>query len=389
MSAADPASSPHRRLAIGLCGCATFVNLYTPQSILPALTTEFAVPAAQTGLSVTAPLLAVALIAPFAGAISDRLGRRRIILAACLILVLPTLLAATAQSLETLLFWRFLQGVTLPFIFTVAVAYVADECQGAEAVRAVTAYAMGSIIGGFGGRFIAGLVSTAAGWRWAFVAVAGLTLLGTALIALWLPPERRFVALRGGLGATFRAYRAHLGNTALLGTCAVGFCMLFSNVAVFTFVNFHLSAPPHSLSAAELGLVFTVYLLGLVTTSIAAPITVRLGRLPTLALTVTLAGAGLLLTLAPSTALAILGLAGLCGGLFVVQGLSLGHIGVAVTSAKSSAVGLYVTIFYIGGALGGVVPGLAFHTAGWPGVVALVLALLIAIPLIARATWRP
>lgn len=377
-----------RAAAIGIAGGATFVNLYTPQSILPALTESFAVPAAQTGLSVTAPLLAVALVAPFAGAISDRLGRKRLILSACLLLVVPTLLTAAAQSLEGLLFFRFLQGLTLPFIFTVAVAYVGDELEGAGSLRAIAAYSAGSIIGGFGGRFIAGIVSDIAGWRAAFGVVAALTLAAAAVIAAWLPAEQRFRPIRGGLAASLGAYRMHLGNPALLGTCAVGFCMLFSNVAVFTFVNFHLSAPPHALTPAQLGLVFTVYLLGLVTTSVAAPVTLRLGRRWTLLLTVSLAGAGLLATLSDTTAIAILGLAGFCSGLFVVQGLCLGHIGAAATSAKSSAVGLYVTLFYVGGALGGVVPGMAFHSAGWPGVVGLVLLLLVGMPAIAAATWR-
>ena len=97
---------------------------------------------------------------------------------------------------------------------------------------------------------------------------------------------------------------------------------------------------------------------------------------------------GLLLTLLPSIVWAIAGLAGLSGGLFVVQALCIGYIGVAVRRAKSTAVGVYVTLYYIGGALGGILPGWVFHTVGWPGVVGLIIAVESATLVIAMLAWR-
>ena len=116
-------------LVAGFC---TFINFYAPQSLLPTLADTFGTSAARTGLTITATLVAVALMAPFVGGISDALGRRRLILPACLALVVPTVLAGLAPNLGTLLAARFLQGLLLPFVFTVFVAYIADECTGEE-----------------------------------------------------------------------------------------------------------------------------------------------------------------------------------------------------------------------------------------------------------------
>jgi predicted MFS family arabinose efflux permease len=377
-----------RDAALAIAGICTFLNLYTPQAILPVLTDSFGVSPARTGLTVTAPLLAVALIAPFVGTISDRLGRKRLIVGACLVLVIPTLLVAGARSLEAMLAWRFLQGLLLPFIFAVTVAYIGDECEGAAGIRAAGIYSIGAILGGFGGRFIAGIVSDLADWRSAFVAIAILTLAAGLHIAWALPRERRFRPLQGGLRSTLATYREHLANPRLLATCAIGCGMLFSNVATFTFVNFHLAAPPYSLSPAALGFVFLVYLLGIVTTTVATRLATRIGRLWTLALAIGMACFGLLLTLLPELAWAIAGLAGLSGGLFVVQALCLGTIGVVVRRAKSTAVGVYVTLYYVGGALGGILPGWVFHAAGWPGVVGLIIAVEAATLAIAVPAWR-
>ena len=133
---------------------------------------------------------------------------------------------------------------------------------------------------------------------------------------------------------------------------------------------------------------FAVYLLGAVTTSLASGLAVRIGRRRVLALAVALAAGGLLLTLAPVLWLVIAGLACMSGGLFVVQALSLGFIAATTRRAKSTAVGLYVTFYYVGGALGALLPGSVWTRAGWSGVVALLLVVLALIAAAGLRFWR-
>jgi MFS family permease len=180
------------------------------------------------------------------------------------------------------------------------------------------------------------------------------------------------------MGAALGAYRLHVRSAPLVATCCVGFGMLFTNVAAYTYVNFYLTAPPFNLTPGQLGLVFTVYLLGIVTTTAATWLAVRIGRRATLVLATALAACGLLLTLMPRVAAVIGGLALMSGGLFVLQALSLGFIAAATRHAKSTAVGLYVSVYYIGGALGGILPGGVWSHAGWHGIVALLVTVLVA-----------
>lgn len=374
-----------RAAAVVLAGFATFLNLYTPQAILPLIAAAFAVDVADTGLTITASLVAVAVVAPFAGAISDRVGRKRLIAAACMLLSVPTLLVAGSQSLEAMLAWRFLQGLALPFIFTVTVAYIGEETEGADSIRLAGIYGIGTILGGFGGRFVAGIGAELAGWRAGFVAIGVFTLVAGVAIALLLPGEQRFRAQRGGFRAQVATWRDHLGNARLMATCGMGFLMLFSNVAAYTFVNIYLSGPPFLLSPAVMGGVFAVYLVGAATTALAMRLAIRFGRRATLLMVLGLAAAGLGLTLVPALAAVVVGLAMLSGGLLVVQTLSLGLIGATVSHGRSAAVGMYVTTYYVGGALGGVVPALAWGVAGWGGVVWLVLPVF---GLMAGLGWR-
>ena len=380
---------PDRRsLGVGVAGFASFINLYATQAILPEIARAFDVGVLRAGLTITAPLLAVACVAPFAGGISDRLGRKNLIVGACLLVVLPTLLVAASPGLHAMVLWRFVQGLLVPFMFTVCVAYIGDECPGTAAIRAAGSYSIGSILGGFSGRMLAGVFSEYVGWRMGFVALAACSLAAAAFVALVLPRERRFVPLRGGLHTAFGSYVEHLRTPRLIATCAIGFGMLFTNVAGFTYINFYLAAPPFLLGPGQLGLVFGVYLLGVVTTTVATRLAVRIGRRWTLALAVGLAAGGLLLTLLPRLWLVIGGLACMSGGLFVVQALSLGFIASTTRRAKSSAVGLYVTVYYIGGALGGLVPGSVWGHAGWAGVVALLVTVLGGMGALGMRFWR-
>jgi predicted MFS family arabinose efflux permease len=372
-----------RAVGVAVAGFATFINLYTPQAILPAIAGSFGAGAARTGMVVTAALLAVAFVAPFVGTISDALGRKRLIAGACFLLTLPALAIALSPSLGAMIALRFVQGLLFPFIFTVAVAYVGDECPGAEGVRAAASYTVGTILGGFLGRFLAGIVAELAGWRAGFVAVGAMTFACAVIIAVLLPHERNFRPVAAG----WATWRRHLANPTLLATCGIGASMLFCMIAAFTYANFLLAAPPFNLSSAALGGVFAVYLLGLVTTTLAARLTLAIGRRRTLFAAVALASAGIALTLLPHLPSVIGGLALLAGGMFVVQSLSLGFIAARVREAKSSAVGLYVTCFYIGGALGGAVPAALWHAWGWPGVALLMALATAAVAVLAALAW--
>src|SRR5215470_7176218 len=60
----------------------------------------------------------------------------------------------------------------------------------------------------------------------------------------------------------------------------------------------------------------------------------------------------------------------------------------AVPDDRSSAVGLYVTSFYIGGSMGAFLPGLAWERGGWPAAIAMVVAMLAIMAVIAALAYR-
>src|SRR5580693_7120576 len=181
-----------RRLAVATAGFSTFLHLYAPQALLPELSREFGVGAAEISAMITAGTLAIALTAPFTGAIADVLGRKRLIAAAMFAAAVPTVMVALAGDVHSIIVWRFIQGLMLPPIFTVALAYVGDEWPPAQVAGVAGLYVAGSSIGGFCGRLIPGALSELMGWREAFLVLAAISLLGAVVVVATLPRERRF-----------------------------------------------------------------------------------------------------------------------------------------------------------------------------------------------------
>jgi len=376
-----------RRIAVTLAGFCSFVNLYATQSILPLLSHELGAAESDVSLTVSATTFAISLIAPFTGTVADVLGRKRVITAAMFVLTLPTLLVAFAGSLDGIVLWRFVQGLLLPPVFAVTIAYVGEEFPPAEATAVTGIYLSASSLGGFLGRFLIGLLSEVVGWRGAFVGLALLTLTCAVGVSLLLPRERAFMK-SAGLAASARHMLRHLADPKLVATYAVGATVLFIFIATFTYVSFHLAAPPFALSPSGLGAIFIVYLTGVVTTLFTGRGVARFGRRGLVLGLIVLWAGGLALTLAPSLPAIILGLA-LCAGCgFVCQAVATGFVAIRAKEGRSSAVGLYVTFYYVGGSLGGVLPGVVWRSAGWPGCVALVIGALVLLAFIVEIAWR-
>jgi predicted MFS family arabinose efflux permease len=96
---------------------------------------------------------------------------------------------------------------------------------------------------------------------------------------------------------------------------------------------------------------------------------------------------GILLMLIPSVPVIVfaLAIASMCG--VMTQAASTSYVAITAQGGTSSAVGLYVTSFYIGGTFGGWLAGLAYEAAGWSATVALVVGMLAVMATVVATTW--
>jgi MFS transporter, YNFM family, putative membrane transport protein len=387
-SADAAAFRPTAKIAVFLLGLCALLNIYSTQPLLPELAAAFQVPVDRATWTISATTLGVAVMAPFAGSISDYLGRKRVMLSAIAATAAATIACTAAWNFGALLAFRFAQGILIPFVFAVAIAYIAEEFGSTSAVAANALYVSGTAFGGFCGRFLSGAMTTHYGWRSSFDALAVVLLGVMATTAAWLAPDRRFRRSRSLL-ASVRGIAGHVRNGRLIATCFVGAALLFLQVGSFTYAGLHLQAPPFDLNTFQIGAVFAVFLVAVIVTPAAGALITWIGRTRTYGVASAVSLAGLGLTLIPTTSTVVAGLAGSSTGVFCGQSCATGYAAEAGRGARSSAVGLYLTAYYLGGTVGAVAPAPLYGWAGWPACAAL-LAVVIAISMVvAFVAWRP
>ncbi|USR41317.1 MFS transporter [Ectopseudomonas hydrolytica] len=370
-------SAGYRRatLALFCAGFATFAMLYCVQPLLPLLAAHFRVSAASSSLALSLTTLSLALCLLVSGALAESWGRKPVMAAALGLAALLGIACAFVEQWSSLLILRALLGLALSGLPALAMAYVGEEFDPEALPAAMGLYIGGTALGGLLGRLLAGLLSDLGGWPWALGGIAGLGLLALGLFLWLLPPSRHFraqpLSLRGLLGN----FALHLGNPRLRVLFALAFLLMGGFVALFNYVGFRLAGAPFNLSATVIGLLFTVYLLGIFSAGWAGRLVPRFGARQVLFGAIALMLLGVALCAAPWLSAAVVGLALFTLGFFAAHAVASGQVGAHAKGAKAQASALYLCAYYLGSSLVGYVGGYVWEHAGWLALLAVLASL--------------
>ncbi|MEU1304878.1 MFS transporter [Streptomyces shenzhenensis] len=366
-----PGGPGYRRMsfALFLAGVATFALLYSTQALLPLISGEFGVPASEASWTVAAATGGLALFVLPMSALSERFGRRTVMTASLAVAVSVGVLVPFAPSLGVLVALRAVQGAALAGLPASATAYLAEEVRPRALITAIGLFVAGNSVGGMSGRVITGWVAQEWGWRVA-VGVIGLIAVGCAVaFRMLLPTPRHFKpgSLRPRVLA--RAVRDHLANPLLRRLYAIGALFMTVFGGVYTVIGYRLTEAPFGLPQGIVGSIFLVYLVGTVSASTAGRLVVRLGRRGALYLAGGTTAAGLLLSLAPTLLLVLLGLVLITAGFFAGHAVASSAVSKTAAHGRAQAAALYQSAYYVGSSAGSTVGAVAFHASGWAGTV--------------------
>ncbi len=371
--------------ALFLGSFATFAMLYCVQPLLPSFTRAFSISPAAASLSLSAAtgVLAVAML--FSGTLSDALGRKTVMAASLAAAAAATLAVSFAPNWTTFVALRALTGLALSGVPAVAMAYLVEEMDRSAIGLAMGLYIAGNTLGGMGGRLATAAFAEAGGWRGA-VALVGLISLGCAFVfAFALPKEKRAPAKAQPI-ALLPTIAMHFRDPGLRYLFAMGFLLMGAFVATYNYIGFRLEAPPFSLSPAVVGLVYSIYLIGAVSSTVTGELAGRYGRRRIVGFAIAFMPIGVLLTLPENLWLMILGVGVVTIGFFGGHSIASSWVGLRAETGKAQASALYLFFYYVGSSLAGSIGGWVFTLGAWPGEAAFVgalsaLALLIALKL--------
>jgi YNFM family putative membrane transporter len=378
LSPALVAGTPgYRRLTLAMlfAGFATFSTLYAVQPLLPLLAAHYRLSAEAASLAVslaTGPLAVGILVA---GAVSDRFGRRALMVAAMMAAALLTLAAAVIPGWYALLTLRFLAGLALAGVPAVAMAYVAEEVDAASIGSAMGLYIAGSALGGMGGRLVASLVAAVADWRLALASVGLAGLVMAEAFRRLAPPSRRFVASEANWLALPRGAAILFRDHGLRLLYLESFLLMGVFVTIYNYAGFHLLAPPYGLGQAEVGAVFLLYILGSISSSLFGGLAGRMGRRRIFWIPTALLIGGVGLTAARPLWSVIAGIAVVTIGFFGAHSIASAWVGRRGGAARGQAAAWYLFFYYMGSSVLGSAGGVAWTHDGWPGVVVFCIVL--------------
>ena len=398
MTSTQPATSPYiekgtaefRRtnLALFAAGFSTFALLYCVQPLMPEFSREFQVSAAESSLSIslTTGLLAISL--PVAGSISEAWGRKLMMVLALFSSAGLTALCALMPTWHGVLAIRAVEGMTFSGLPAIAMAYLSEE-MGREAIGlAMGLYISGSGLGGMSGRLLTGLLTDLVSWRFAVGTIGALGLIAAVVFWRSLPPSRHFQPRPRALGALIRSFGDHLRDFGLIGLFSEGFLLMGSFVTIYNYIGYRLVAPPYNLSQTEVGMIFTVYLVGIVSSALVGDLAGRIGRRKVLWATILVMLAGVCLTFVGGLAGIIGGMAVMTFGFFGAHSVASSWVGLRARQNKAQASSLYLFFYYLGSSIVGWSGGLCWAAWRWHGVggyIALLLGLAFGLSLGLRA----
>jgi YNFM family putative membrane transporter len=367
----------YRRMAVSLlmAGFSTFALMYDVQPLLPLFSAQFGVNAATSSLAVSLTTGAMALAFIPAAVLSDRIGRRSLMIFSLLASAVLTLLSALLPDWTELLVMRAAIGVALAGLPSVAMAYVSEEVHPNSIGSAMGLYIAASAIGGMAGRLGASFVSQYAGWREAIGLMGAAGLAAGLAFAVFAPRSRAFGPTHHDLRSLTIAMRGLLADKVLPLLYVEGFLLMGVFVTIYNYVSFRLEAPPYSLSQAAVGLIFLVYLFGSFSSAWIGGLSSRLGPGRVFWMPIAVLAVGIALTAVRPLAAVLCGIAIITGAFFAAHSIASGWVGRRATRNRAQASALYLLFYYLGSSLLGSAGGLAWNHAAWLGVAGFVLVL--------------
>ena len=323
-------------------------QLYVAIPLMPAFQRAFSVSADVAALAGTAFGLAYAIGFLVFGPVSDRLGRKAVLVPGLIALAVVTLVIAASPTFTTLVGLRVLQGFAAATFAPAALAYLAEALPPDRRATAIGWVSASFLLAGILGQAYAGATATVLGWPWVFVIAApALVLLAWAISRL---PEV-FAPEPSPISTAYRSMAGLLRTRPLLGAYAAAFTLLLAFVAMYTSLGFHVAA--QGLEAGSIAFVRAAAAPAMLVAPFAGTLVRRVGSARAVVAGLGLAAGGLLLEAAASEIVTLVAATIVfVAGVAVAVPSLITFVGSTAGQSRGAAVALYAFTLFVGASLG-------------------------------------
>jgi len=363
------------RTIVIFCAAVGFMLLYATQPLLPLLAEQWGRPIDDAALLTTATMIPLALGPLLYGYVLEHVSTRHMLTVAFAVLSAAQLALSLGPDYHLFLALRTLQGLMFPAAFTALMTYSSAAGGPGKTRRNITVYIAATILGGYLGRALSGLLTDLHSWQGAFLFLAA-----AAVLATWL-------TTRLDTDPRLRLGKVHLKEVKSLAArpvyaegLASAFLLFFVFAAMLNFLPFQMRDNDPTVSQTAIAMVYTGYLVGIVI-ALSSLRLIRLfgGERRTLIAGSLVYVAGTLMFALPGNLLAYPAMLVFAAGMFTLHSVLSAFLNHLETERKGLINGLYVSAYYGGGALGSYLPGFVLQSYGWNAFIGLMLVMLTAL----------
>jgi YNFM family putative membrane transporter len=353
--------SRYQRLIIYTCTILTLCTLYAVQPIQPLFEKEFSLSRFEAVIFTTVIMLPLGFAPILYGYILEMLSSKHFLRNAVLMLGILELCFAWSDRYGVLLGIRALQGLLIPALLTSLMSYISFITPKEKVQQAIGYYIGATILGGFIGRLLSGMLSDLFGWRLFFV------LLGVSLILMYgclhyLSEEAKVDFVKPKLSQIADV----LKNKSFFNIYAMMFFIFFVFQAILNFIPFQLKNISSAMGYGKVGMMYAGYIIGFIVSIRVLWLIKRLGgETKTILVGLAIYVIGLQIFHMNDYAMMFGGMFVFCAGFFIIHSVASGLISKLAHEKRAISNGLYLSFYYAGGTVGTFAPGVFYQYLGW------------------------
>jgi YNFM family putative membrane transporter len=348
--------------------------MYATQPLQPLLAEEFGISMTQSSLF-TAVIMFWLGIAPIIyGYILESVNSKKMLITASMILFFTNLVLGFSNSFEMFLLARCIEGLVVPAILTSSMTILANIDKKNIQFN-MSVYVAATVFGGLVGRVVSGFIATEFGWRVVFFSLSF-----ALLIALYFIKNLKLDINAKLTKATLKDVINILKDRRFVIIYLVMFSVFFVFAGLLNLIPFRMKELFGDVSEATIGLLYLGYGSGIVVALFSRKIVKFFGsEIKTMLIGGVFYTMMTLFFVSQTLSIIFSMMFLLCIGMFTVHSIATGLANSMKESQKGLTSGMYLTFYYIGGAIGSIVPSFIYSRFGWESVITVFTIILVSI----------
>lgn len=357
--------------------------MYATQPLQALLAIKFDISVSEASLFTAVVLLSLAISPIFYGYILEKVNAKKMLLLSLFILFVTNIFLALSKTYESFMFFRIIEAVVSPAILTSLMSILANSNKE-DIKRNMSIYVASTVFGGLIGRVMSGFIATSFSYEYVFYSLCFAIFLCIVLV-FKLSYKGEANILKPKISDVFSILR----DKRFILVYFIMFCMFFVFAGVLNVLPFRMKELSSTITEFEISLLYLGYGMGILVSLYSRKIILFFkGEKNTILMGVFVyIGTNIFLTTTNMMFFFAL-IFMLCLGMFTVHTVCTGLANSIKESQKSLTSGMYLTFYYLGGALGSFVPSIIYEYSSWNIMIYCFIAILIALFLVVYKAKR-